>query len=159
MEVGIAVHKATDFVQPAASLHGWCCSAIKTRTGNNRAILEGLITLSQMKFKAKKLHRVAFMKEKLHDRVKWHTNGKEESVNSLGRWYTAYCKLSENSQGVEIQEEAEKGLKAILINVYKFPLDNFHLQYPSNIIHSSEILIFTHINLYMTVHTYTWTCG
>ena len=26
-----------------------------------------------------------------------------------------------------------------LINVYKFPLDNFHLQYPSTIIESSEI--------------------
>ena len=26
-----------------------------------------------------------------------------------------------------------------LINVYKFPLDNFHLRYPSNVIHSSEI--------------------
>ena len=26
-----------------------------------------------------------------------------------------------------------------LINVYKFPLDNSHLQYPSNVIHSAKI--------------------
>ena len=30
-------------------------------------------------------------------------------------------------------------LMSILINVYKFPLDNFRLQYQSNIIHSSQL--------------------
>ena len=40
-----------------------------------------------------------------------------------------------------------------LINRYKFPLDNFHLQYPSSIIHSYEM----QQNLYIYPYiTYTW---
>lgn len=78
--------------------------------------LDQLITWSRMKFKAKKSRSLTFLKGRQKE-VKFTIAGelmptvKEKPVKSLGRWYEGT--LSDRSRGIEIQRQAEEGLKSI----------------------------------------------
>ena len=78
--------------------------------------LDQLITWSRMKFKAKKSRSLTFVKGRQIE-AKFSIAGenmptvKEDPVKSLGRWYAGT--LSDRSRGIEIQKQAEDGLKAI----------------------------------------------
>ena len=78
--------------------------------------LEKLVEWSKMRFKAKKSRSVTYVKGKQKE-IKYMVSGemipivKEQPVKSLGRWYKDT--LSDRSQGVEIQNLTEEGLKSI----------------------------------------------
>ena len=78
--------------------------------------LEKLVEWSKMRFKAKKSRSVTYVKGKQKE-IKYMISGemiptvKQQPVKSLGRWYKDT--LSDRSQGVEIQNLTEEGLKSI----------------------------------------------
>ena len=78
--------------------------------------LDELVTWSRMRFKAKKSRSLTFAKG-IQKEVKFSIAGdvmptvREEPVKSLGRWYAGT--LNDRSRGIEVQRQAEEGLKAI----------------------------------------------